>query len=92
MIYKQVDNEIHVATKIILSNYEKTAFNMLKTLDKVSLPQLCKALRLNSVFTKQVINNLENKIYFFWVITETKRKNNNKGNNIFTYYSLKERI
>ncbi len=85
MIYKKIDNELHVAYTIILSNYESKLFDEFDKQKSLSLAQICTLLRLDLFTAKRVVRNLAEKINFKWQITVRKANDN------YIYYRLKEK-
>lgn len=89
MVYKQIDNELHIAYTIMLSNYESKLFKEFEEKKSLSLAQICTLLRLDWVMAKKVVGRLANKISCKWQIqglNSAKVKDKE-----YCYYRLKEK-
>lgn len=72
MKYKLIGNELYIARKVVLTDKETKVLNACLTFKEISLNELCRVTKLNKIFTKQIIKNINRKTRFYIVIVRTK--------------------
>ena len=86
MKYKLINNEFFIADRVVLTYNEQKVLNMFLTIKDITMEDLCKATRLNSLFTQQVINSLNKKLNFYFKIDRYTPKGTFE-----IYYKIKRR-
>lgn len=78
MKYKLIGNELYIARKVVLTDKETKVLNAFLTFKEISLDDLCKVTRLNALFTRQIIQNINRKTGWFITIVRTTFNQENR--------------
>lgn len=62
MQVKLIENDLFIAKKIELTNYEKKIFKLMLTFKDIHMQELVQALRLPEIFIIPIIDNLNQKL------------------------------
>lgn len=75
MIYKIINNELYIATKIKLSDEEKTILIYFLTLTEINIEDISELLNIEEYKIINIIQQLNYKLNYFFKIVKDKRNN-----------------
>ena len=68
MRYKLIGNELYIARKIELTDYERKLIKIMTTIDEVYMHDLVKVLKIPEIFVEPTITKLNQKLDYMQIV------------------------